>query len=337
MFKYVTVLNKNNNLNKLLLNSISKGNTLNSNNGLASASISINNSIRSFSSFSSSKVMLDKRSEKPQNPLYHRNSTLYSFTPRDVLVKIEKDFVMPPSYEAKTLSDNFAKFSVLFLRKFSNLFFKEKFLHYAIVLETVAAVPGLVAGMFLHLKTLRNMQSNNWIKILMDEMENERMHLLSFMELTKPTLAERAMVAVTQAIYWNLFLVFYLLSPKTAHRFTGYLEEQAVVTYTHMLEDIDSGKVPNYKAPQIAIEYWGLPEDATLRDLILVIRQDESDHRLVNHEISNKIVLNNNEPIILENHFHKPTIINPIGEEEIKEHSQEGIRIEKKINPTSEL
>ncbi|KAK5582787.1 hypothetical protein RB653_004373 [Dictyostelium firmibasis] len=332
MFKYTSVLNKNNNLNKLL-NSFSKGSFNNNYNGIVAVS-TINNSVRNFSQ---SKAMFDKRSEKPQNPLYHRNSTLYSFTPRDVLTKIEKDFVMPPSYEAKNLSDNFAKYSVIFLRKFSNLFFKEKFLHYAIVLETVAAVPGLVAGMFLHLKTLRNMQQNNWIKILMDEMENERMHLLSFMELTKPTITERALVAVTQAIYWNLFLVFYLASPKTAHRFTGYLEEQAVITYTHMLEDIDSGKVPNYKAPKIAIEYWGLPEDATLRDLILVIRQDESDHRLVNHEISNKIILNNNEPIVLENHFHKPIIVNPVGEEAIKEHTAEGIKIQNKINPTSEL
>lgn len=69
---------------------------------------------------------------------------------------------------------------------------------------------------------------------------------------------------------------------------TGYLEEEAVHTYTEMLKDIDSGVIENVAAPKIAIEYWGLPADATLRDVVLVVRADEADHRLLNHHLSNR-------------------------------------------------
>ncbi|GAM20348.1 hypothetical protein SAMD00019534_035230, partial [Acytostelium subglobosum LB1] len=236
---------------------------------------------------------------KKQSKEYHRNSTQYAVSDRTALAKMEKEFVMPPRHEPRGISDNFARFAVWSLRKLSNLFFKEKYIHYACVLETVAAVPGMVAGMLQHLKTLRNMEHNNWIKVLLDEAENERMHLMTFMEISMPTKWERVGIASVQAIYWNCFLVFYLLSPRTAHRFTGYLEEEAVLTYTNMLRDLDDGKVKNVEAPKIAIDYWGLPEDAKLRDVIMVIRQDECDHRDVNHTISDHIRSHNEDNAIV--------------------------------------
>ncbi|KAF2074127.1 hypothetical protein CYY_004569 [Polysphondylium violaceum] len=267
------------------------------------------NSQRLYSSTSNgnnSKHEIEKKRleiSQSNSPVYHQNSTLYSYTPREVLERIDREFVMPPIYVPVTFSDKLAHSSVKFLRKFSNLFFREKYVSYAIILETIAAVPGMVAGMMTHLKVLRNMENNNWIKILLDESENERMHLLSFMELTKPNMLERGLVAVAQGVFWNLFLICYFINPKTCHRFVGYLEEQAVISYTNFLRDLDAGLVKNVKAPPIAIEYWGLPADATLRDLILVIRQDEVDHRHVNHEISDKIKVNSNDPIRIHNHF----------------------------------
>ena len=71
-------------------------------------------------------------------------------------------------------------------------------------------------------------------------------------------------------------------------RFVGYLEEQAVVTYTHILAEMDGGRLPMWSklpAPPIAISYWKLPKDAMMRDVILVIRADEAHHRLVNHTL----------------------------------------------------
>jgi hypothetical protein len=39
-------------------------------------------------------------------------------------------------------------------------------------------------------------------------------------------------------------------------------------------------------APGIAKTYWGLAEDALMRDVLLAVRADEANHRDVNHTLS---------------------------------------------------
>ena len=152
------------------------------------------------------------------------------------------------------------------------------------MLETVAAVPGMVGGMLLHLRSLRKFeQSGGWIKALLEEAENERMHLMTIVELVKPKWYERLLVLTVQGVFFNAFFAVYLLSPKLAHRVVGYLEEEAIHSYTEYLKDINSGAIENVSAPAIAIDYWRLPKDATLKDVITVIRADEAHHRDVNH------------------------------------------------------
>lgn len=67
--------------------------------------------------------------------------------------------------------------------------------------------------------------------------------------------------------------ITYLISPKTCHRFVGYLEEEAVLTYTREIADLDAGRLPKWEtltAPDIAVKYWKMPEDQrTMRDLLL--------------------------------------------------------------------
>ncbi|EGC40116.1 hypothetical protein DICPUDRAFT_74305 [Dictyostelium purpureum] len=243
--------------------------------------------------------------EKKQNPQYHRNSTLYTYTPKSVLKRIEKQFIQPKFYEPKTIGDHFAYYTVIGLKKFSEIMFTNKHINFAIVLESIASVPGLCGGVILHLRALRTMESCSWIKTLMDEAENERIHLMVFIELTKATLFERILVTMAQFIVWFLYFIGYIISPKTMHRIVSYLEYEAVKTYTNFIKDIDLGLIENVPASKLAIEYWGLDNDATLRDMILVIRQDEVDHNIVNHQISKKILKNNNDPVILENKFNK--------------------------------
>ena len=87
----------------------------------------------------------------------------------------------------------------------------------------------------------------------------------------------------------DTFFALYLVSPKTAHRVVGYFEEEAVISYTHYLREIDEGRSDNVPAPAIARSYWGLPEEATLRDVVLVVRADEAHHRDVNHGFANEL------------------------------------------------
>ena len=69
----------------------------------------------------------------------------------------------------------------------------------------------------------------------------------------------------------------------------GYFEEEAVVSYTHYLAEIDEGRSPNVAAPLVAQRYWGLTPTATLRDVIEVVRADEAHHRDVNHGFADEL------------------------------------------------
>tara|TARA_Y100000590_G_scaffold387443_1_gene461031 strand:- start:144 stop:815 length:672 start_codon:yes stop_codon:yes gene_type:complete len=195
-------------------------------------------------------------------------------------------------HKPENYSDRIAVGFTKFLRFLADTFFKKKYGHRAVVLETVAAVPGMVAGMLIHLKSLRKMQNDNgWIKILLDEAENERMHLMTFIKIAQPTFIERIIILIAQFIFIILYLIIYLLSQRTAHRIVGYFEEEAVISYTEYLKEVEEGKIENVKAPEIAINYWNLPLNSKLKDVIKVIRDDEAGHRDVNHSFAN--ILNN--------------------------------------------
>ncbi|KAK4364773.1 hypothetical protein RND71_016131 [Anisodus tanguticus] len=187
-------------------------------------------------------------------------------------------------HEPVTFLDKFAYWTVKALRYPTDIFFQRRYGCRAMMLETVAAVPGMVGGMLLHCKSLRRFeQSGGWIKALLEEAENERMHLMTFMEVAKPNWYERALVFAVQGVFFNAYFATYLLSPKLAHRIVGYLEEEAIHSYTEFLKELDKGNIENVPAPAIAIDYWRLPKDSTLRDVVLVVRADEAHHRDVNH------------------------------------------------------
>ncbi|KAH9273788.1 hypothetical protein BASA83_003782 [Batrachochytrium salamandrivorans] len=159
-----------------------------------------------------------------------------------------------------SMSDWTAYGIVKFLRIFADLFFQKRYVHRAVVLETVAAVPGMVAGMLRHLTSLRRMRHDGgWISHLLAEAENERLHLLTWM--------------------------------KTAHRMVGYLEEEAVISYTEFLKEIDNGNIENGPAPEIAKDYWNLMDNAKLREVVLAVRADEANHRDMNHHFADRMVI----------------------------------------------
>lgn len=201
-----------------------------------------------------------------------------------VIRQTNLDIALDVHVEPKTLSDRIAYSFVKFLRFFADTFFSKRYGHRAVVLETVAAVPGMVGGLWQHLHALRKIRDDHgWIRTLLDEAENERMHLMTFIEIAQPTLFERVLIMITQMIFYNAYFFLYLFAPRTAHRVVGYFEEEAVFSYTQYLDEVEKGNHDNVPAPQIAIDYWGLDADARLKDIILVIRADEAEHRDVNH------------------------------------------------------
>jgi len=175
---------------------------------------------------------------------------------------------------------------------FADTFFAKRYGHRAVVLETVAGVPGMVAGMWQHLRSLRNIapDERGWIKTLLEEAENERMHLMIFVEIAKPSRFERLLILFAQFVFWHFYFILYVFFPTIAHRMVGYFEDQAVVSYTHYLEEIDAGRVENIAAPNIARDYYNLADDATLRDVVIAVRADEQGHADVNHSMADTLI-----------------------------------------------
>ena len=149
------------------------------------------------------------------------------------------------------MRDKTAKSMTKFFRFIADTFFAKRYGHRAVVLETVAGVPGMVAGMLLHFKSLRKMKTGYGadIRELLAEAENERMHLMFFIEIANPNWFERWLVLIAQFTFSIFYLVMYLADNRTAHRMIAYFEEEAVLSYTEYLELVESGAMENVPAP----------------------------------------------------------------------------------------
>ena len=189
------------------------------------------------------------------------------------------------------ISDSFAFSMTRFFRFTADTFFAKRYGHRAVVLETVAGVPGMVAGVWMHFKSLRAMKAGygEQIREMLAEAENERMHLMFFIEIAKPNVLERLIVLSAQVVFGLFYLFMYIFFTRTAHRMIGYFEDEAVRSYTEYLEIVESGKVDNIPAPQLAKQYYKLGSDAKLSDLIKCVRADEQHHSETNHNYADKL------------------------------------------------
>ena len=99
--------------------------------------------------------------------------------------------------DVKTMSDRVALAFVRLLRwsldtvsgyrKGAGQMTERQYMIRNIFLESVAGVPGMVAGMLRHLHSMRRLKRDNgWIETLLEESYNERMHLLTFLKMGEP-------------------------------------------------------------------------------------------------------------------------------------------------------
>ena len=197
---------------------------------------------------------------------------------------------MCTSHGGRAMRDVFAKSMTQFFRFTADTFFSKRYGHRAVVLETVAGVPGMVAGMWLHMKSLRKMKTGYGpdIREMLAEAENERMHLMFFIEIAKPNWFERYLVLLAQLIFMIFYFIVYVVDFRTAHRMIAYFEQEAVKSYTEYLKLVEEGSIENVSAPKLAIDYYSMKPNAKLSDLIKKVRADEEHHSKVNMEYSNK-------------------------------------------------
>lgn len=139
----------------------------------------------------------------------------------------------------------------------------------------------MVAAVHRHLRSLRRGERDHgWIKTLLEEAHNERMHLLTWMNLAEPRASMRLLFIGAQGVFFNICFFARWISPNFFHRFVGYLEEEAIHTYTRLEKEIESGQVegwsdPKFPIPDIAVRYWSIPKDKqTMLWLTRYIRAD---------------------------------------------------------------
>ena len=192
---------------------------------------------------------------------------------------------------SERISDMFAYSMTKFFRLIADSFFLKRYGHRAVVLETVAGVPGMVAGVWMHFKSLRKMKAGygEQIREMLAEAENERMHLMFFIEIAKPNFIERFIVLTSQLMFGIFYVFMYIFFTRTAHRMIGYFEDEAVNSYSEYLKMVESGEVKNIPAPHLAINYYNLGADAKLSDLIRCVRADEQHHSETNHNYANSM------------------------------------------------
>ena len=191
----------------------------------------------------------------------------------------------------ENISDMFASSMTKFFRFIADTFFAKRYGHRAVVLETIAGVPGMIAGVWMHFKSLRKMKSGYGpqIREMLAEAENERMHLMFFIEIAKPNFFERSIVIMSQILFGLFYFFIYVFFTRTAHRMIGYFEDEAVKSYTEYLEIVESGKVENIPAPALAIQYYKIGSDSKLSDLIRCVRADEEHHSETNHSYADNL------------------------------------------------
>jgi len=151
----------------------------------------------------------------------------------------------------------------------------------------------MLGGMFRHFRSLRQLERDHgFIFTLLEEAENERMHLIVCMSFFEAGPVTRAAVQLGQLALTPFLAGLYLVRPQLLHRFVGYLEETAVHTYTNI---VTTAQTPGTRlhtvwhdvpAPEVAREYWRLPDDASWVDCLKRMLADESHHRDVNHALA---------------------------------------------------
>merc|ERR1719171_784318 len=176
-----------------------------------------------------------------------------------------------------------------------------------IMLESIAGIPGMVAGVCRHFTSLRTLERDHgWIHTLLEEAQNERMHLMVCLKMFDAGLLTRMSVIVAQYICVPLLTAVYLVRPQAMHRFVGYLEETAVKTYTDLVrivrtEGTELNKAwSDVPASNLAKTYWNMDKDAMWVDVLEQMLADESNHRDVNHTFAD-IAQTDPNPFVVKN------------------------------------
>src|SRR3989338_1266912 len=125
-------------------------------------------------------------------------------------------------------------------------------------LEAIASIPPLVIGVMKHFSFILKMEKQVCFESneLFEEAENERMHLMIWMQVCKPTKLDRVLVFLSQVNFTWFIILSYWISPNFVNKLLEFLEESSIDSYTDFMKDIEAGKYAHIPVPPIALEYY---------------------------------------------------------------------------------
>ncbi|EIE21327.1 hypothetical protein COCSUDRAFT_48069 [Coccomyxa subellipsoidea C-169] len=156
-----------------------------------------------------------------------------------------------------------------------------------LLLECLSPVPGTVASIVAHVRALATLRGpGSFVESYQRESGNAHAHLLTLLQL-RPSLSLRALVLLSQAAFALPYAAAYAVAPRACHAFVCHLSGLTGEAISGALRDLDSGSIPSWQrlpAPESAAAYWGLPEGATMRTVLLVVRADMVARSAINQD-----------------------------------------------------
>ena len=197
-----------------------------------------------------------------------------------------------------TPGDYIALYGVRCLRWVAHRTYRDRFLHRSFPLVALAPVfplTSVVAAHFggvvrhSHYGPAHQERSSR----LLDELHNKEMHYAAMLEFASVRPFDRCFIAVCRALCHVVYAVASLIAPRMGYRFVAYLAEEATVTLTHFVNDIDTGHIADVPATPMCVTYWAMPKGGptggcSLRDVVLRLRTDAMTHRDWNHHRANR-------------------------------------------------
>jgi hypothetical protein len=92
------------------------------------------------------------------------------------------------------------------------------------------------------LRTLN--EDGGWIHHLLEEAENESVHLFTFLMIRQLNVSQRILILLSQFLFINYYTCLYLASSKIAHKFVSYMEEDAFKIYIDAIHDLENLNLP---------------------------------------------------------------------------------------------
>jgi hypothetical protein len=152
----------------------------------------------------------------------------------------------------------------------------------SLVYETMLAPNRNVSGI---LRRFPAFQSQSKHADLMEFEENEKMHNYVWLDYVKPNVFVSIILLILNYSALQGQFIFSVIAPRTTKKWYTYLQYRTIKHYSRVIE---TGKFQKQVLPESARQYWRLGPDATMHDLLLVIRADKI-HQSMNTAMTKEI------------------------------------------------